>query len=100
MLPSFEALSEERLLFKCLQGGTQNQNEAINGLIWQRATKETYSSMPTVDDGSASVLTYVLKELDIIPGRHSKTACAKLESDRIRHSRRKNTTEKLEERLF
>ena len=41
------------------------------------------------NDGS-SVLTDVLKELDIIPGRHYKKACAKLESDRIRHSRRKS----------
>ena len=100
ILPTFEALSEESLLMKCLHGGTQNQNEAINGLIWQRATKETHSSLPTVElatflavahfnDGS-SVLNDVLKELDIIPGRHCKKACAKLESDRIRHSRRKS----------
>ena len=41
ILPTFEALSEESLLMKCLHGGTQNQNETINGLIWQRATKET-----------------------------------------------------------
>ena len=34
ILPTFEALSEESLLMKCLHGGTQNQNEAINGLIW------------------------------------------------------------------
>lgn len=100
ILPTFEALSEESLLMKCLHGGTQNQNEAINALIWQRATKETHSSLPTVElatflavahfnDGS-SVLTEVLKELNIIPGRHCKKACAKLESERIRHSRRKS----------
>ena len=99
ILPTFEALSEESLLMKCLHRGTQNQNETINGLIWQHATKETNSSLPTVElatflavahfnDGS-SVLTDVLKEL-IIPGRHCKKACAKLESDRIRHSQRKS----------
>ena len=100
ILPTFEAPSEEGLLMKCLHGGTQNQNEAINALIWQRATKETHSSLPTVElatflavahfnDGSP-VLTDVLKELDIIPGRHCKKACAKLEGDRIRYSRRKS----------
>ena len=48
IFPTFEALSEESLLSRCLHGGTQNQNEAINGLIWQPATKETRASTPTV----------------------------------------------------
>jgi len=58
------------------------KTEAIDGLIWQRATKGTHSSLPTVElatflavahfnDGS-SVLNYVLKELDVVPGRHCK----------------------------
>ena len=47
--PTFEALSDESLLSKCLHGGTQNQNEAINGMIWQRATKETaYSGIGNI----------------------------------------------------
>ena len=49
----------------------------------------TFLAVAHFNDGS-SVLTNVLKELDIIPGRHCKKACAKLESDRIRHSRRKS----------
>lgn len=100
ILPTFEALSEASLLSKCLHGGTQNQNEAINALIWQRATKETHSSLPTVElatslgvthfnDGS-SVLIAVLQELGITPGRHCTKSCAKLDSDRIRHCRRKS----------
>ena len=36
--PKFEALSDKSLLSRFLHGGTQDQNEAINGLIWQRAT--------------------------------------------------------------
>lgn len=49
ILPSFEALSDPDLLKRCLHGGTQNRNEAINALIWQRVTKETYSSLPVVE---------------------------------------------------
>ena len=41
ILPTFEVVSEECLPLKCLQGVTQNQNQAINGLTWQCATKET-----------------------------------------------------------
>ena len=32
--PTFEALSNESLRSRCLHGGTQNQNEAINAMIW------------------------------------------------------------------
>ena len=101
--PTFEALSDESLLSRCLHGGTQNQNEAINGLIWQRATKETHASTPTVElatflavghfnDGSKTLLT-VLEALGIDPGYHCRKACKKLDHDRIRHSRRKSQEE-------
>ena len=46
---TFEDLSDRNLLTRCLHGGTQNQNEAINALIWQRATKETHSGLNTVE---------------------------------------------------
>jgi len=36
ILPTWEALSDE-VLARCLQSGTQNQNEAFNALIWQHA---------------------------------------------------------------
>ena len=49
ILPTFEALSNETLLSQCLHGGAQNQNEAINAPIWQRATIETHASAPTVE---------------------------------------------------
>ena len=104
ILPTFEALSEESLLSKCMHGGRQNQNESINGLIWQRATKETHSSFPTVEtatflgvahfnDGSVSllsVLKQLVKQLGIVPGVHCMKACRKLDGDRIRHSHRKS----------
>ena len=99
--PVFEALTTEELLSGCLHGGTQNQNEAFNALIWQRATKETHSGLPTVqlatylavghfNDGSRTILS-VLENLGLDPGVHSTNACKKIDKDRIRHSRRKST---------
>lgn len=92
--------SDKSLLSRCLHGGTQNQNEAINALIWQRATKETHASTPTVElatflavshfnDGSQTLLT-TLEALGIDPGYHCRKACMKLDHNRIRHSRRKS----------
>eukprot|EP00112_Aurelia_sp_Birch-Aquarium-sp1_P011438 Seg2406.1 transcript_id=Seg2406.1/GoldUCD/mRNA.D3Y31 product="hypothetical protein" protein_id=Seg2406.1/GoldUCD/D3Y31 len=98
--PVFEALSTERLLSCCLHGGTQNQNEAFNALIWQRATKQTHSSLPTVqlavylavghyNDG-ANMLIQTIKELGIMPGAHCEAAARKLDKERIYYSDKKN----------
>ena len=101
IFPIFEDLSDEDLLKRCLHGGTQNQNEAINALIWQRATKETHSGLNTVEvavflavssfnDGAGSI-SLVLEELGISPGVHCENACSKLDHDRLRHARRKSS---------
>ena len=37
--PVFKRLSEDSLLEKCLDGKTQNQNESLNGMIWERVPK-------------------------------------------------------------
>ena len=101
IFPVFKALSAKDLLKSCLHEHTQNQNEAFNALIWQRATKETHSSLPTVElatylavghynNGCATLLS-VLENLDITPGVHCTSACKKFDADRIRHSRRKSS---------
>ena len=85
--------------------------------FWQYATKETHSSLPTVElaaylavshlnDGSGSI-TLVLKELGITPRLHCSEACKKLDYNRLRHAHRKSSDQskerrkhqKLEERL-
>ena len=101
--PVFEALSTEHLLSCCLHGGTQNQNEAFNALIWQRATKQTHSSLPTVElaaylavghyNDGAQMLVDTIEELGIEPGAHCEAAARKLDKERIYHPDKKNTKE-------
>jgi len=43
--PIFEDLSKDDLLKKCAHGGTQNQNEAFNKTVWERAPKTIYSGL-------------------------------------------------------
>ena len=38
----FINLSKSELLHRCLQGSTQNQNEAINGLLWTKCPKTKF----------------------------------------------------------
>ena len=46
--PEYVRLSIDILLEKCLHGKTQNQNESINGMIWQRVPKEVYVGRETL----------------------------------------------------
>eukprot|EP00112_Aurelia_sp_Birch-Aquarium-sp1_P014509 Seg314.3 transcript_id=Seg314.3/GoldUCD/mRNA.D3Y31 product="hypothetical protein" protein_id=Seg314.3/GoldUCD/D3Y31 len=99
--PTFEALSAELLLSACLHGGTQNQNEAFNALIWQRAPKETHASLPTVEiatylaigifnDGANTIMD-VLEKLGLEPGLHCKAACEKIDRKRLFFAKVKST---------
>ena len=40
--PMFTRLSQKELLGRCLKGLTQNQNEAINGMLWRRCPKTKF----------------------------------------------------------
>ena len=40
MKPIFTDLSNDVLLQKCLHGTTQNNNEALHGLIWKKVPKD------------------------------------------------------------
>ena len=45
----FRDLGSEELLRKCLHGTTQNNNEALNGVIWQKCPKEVYVERFTLE---------------------------------------------------
>ena len=40
--PVFETLTQDSLLERCLHGGSQNTNECLHNLIWERCPKTTY----------------------------------------------------------
>ena len=42
--PIFTDLSKDSLLSKCLHGKTQNANEALNQIIWQKCQKNVFVS--------------------------------------------------------
>ncbi|CAB3994951.1 Hypothetical predicted protein, partial [Paramuricea clavata] len=76
--PIFDDLADPALLKKCTHGLTQNPNECLNGIIWDRCPKTTYVEQETValatylavlkfNDGDISYLK-ILEDLDITPG--------------------------------
>ena len=40
--PIYQTLSDDSLLQKCLDGKTQNQNESLNGMMWERVPKGVF----------------------------------------------------------
>ena len=73
--PLFINLTKSELLKRCLQGLTQNQNEAINGLLWSKCPKTKFCGKVKVllavsetishfNTGSGSTVT-LLNQLNI-----------------------------------
>ena len=79
LAPIFKDLSSDELLSKCLHGQTQNVNEALHKMIWQRCPKENYTSKVDVELATASAVVHfnegsgglinVMRKLGIKPGR-------------------------------
>ena len=52
-LPTFEASWDENLLQSVLEGLSQNNNEALNHLVWDISLKEKFASPETVETAFA-----------------------------------------------
>ena len=58
LAPIFKDLSSDELLSKCLHGQTQNVNEALHKMIWQRCPKEIFTSKVAVELATASAVIH------------------------------------------
>ena len=98
--PIFDELSQPQLLQKCTHGMTQNVNECLNGLIWDRCPKTTYVEHETValstylavvkfNDGDISFLK-IFEDLDIKPGSFTAQGCQDCDQSRIELSAKKS----------
>ncbi|GFT06574.1 uncharacterized protein TNCV_2643801 [Trichonephila clavipes] len=50
--PTYLELCTKELLTKCLHGKTQNSNECLNGVTWQRVPKEVFVCLKTLKSGA------------------------------------------------
>lgn len=98
----YNDLSSDVLLEKCLHGKTQNHNESLNGMIWNRIPKTRYCSHTQLEFGvydaianfnighKSSVLVY--EELGFCPGSYSLKGCHNQNKKRLYHSNYKSST--------
>ena len=93
-------LSSSELLYKCLHGKTQNQNESLNAMLWERIAKTTYVSFNQLQLGTYdSVANFnigrkasflILSRLGIEPGKYTARGCATKNKKRLEMAGYKN----------
>jgi hypothetical protein len=92
--PIFMSLSDNELLEKCMHGKTQNNNEALNGMVWKKIPKPTYvgrevfemgvaSAVICFNDGTLGILD-VLRGCGVQPGKFAKAYCEQEDNERMR----------------
>ena len=74
----------------CLHGKNQNNNEALNAIIWKRCPKDVYVGQTALEIGAASAvinfneglagMLNVYLEVGINPGKNCITFCNQRES--------------------
>ena len=77
--PIYARLSSEDLLKKCLDGKTQNQNESLNGMIWNRLPKSVFVGADVLEFGAYDAVAHfnigskaarkIFNELGLVPGQ-------------------------------
>ena len=99
MKPTFDRLSDDKLLKRCLSGFTQNQNESINSVLWSRCPKSKFCGVVKVKLAVAETVCQFNTGMDTFVSLHkametnvSKTAIntlRKLDKIRVQNAARK-----------
>jgi hypothetical protein len=108
LLPTFHDLSSDELLSKCLHGQTQNNNEALNSIIWKKCPKNIFVGRKVLEIGvSSAVLQFnegatgickVFERLKITIGQFMMKGFLKKNNERIRNMRRKSSKKGIQQR--
>ena len=106
LLSEFERLSEYSLLLRCLPGYSQNANESINSLVWNRAPKHRNKGPKAIQmavmsavmqfNSGASSRHEVMKAANIHAGVFTSEGSAKKDKTRISKSLNKAKIEEKE----
>jgi hypothetical protein len=106
--PEFQRLSEYSLLLRCLPGYSQNANESINSLVWNRAPKHRYEGAHVVEiavmsavmsfNAGAATRQDVMKAANIPGGQFTFEGCSAKDSTRMADSVRRAAVKEKERR--
>ena len=98
ILPTFETLWDRNLLQSVLEGLSQNNNDAINHLVWDISPKELFGGPETVltacaiavclFNGSARTIQTMLRGLNLAVGEHCKSGLTAIDKQRLSSCRK------------
>ena len=103
VIPLFQRLSDRSLLEKCADGYTQNQNEALNNLIWMFCPKTGYAGSTTIEtsvslavcifNNGYTALERIAQRLGIPGNEYCSKFIEKLDEERIKFAERKSSSD-------
>lgn len=106
--PVYQRLGDPQLLSRCLQGKTQNSNEAFHSVLWRLCPKERWASLHSVETALAiavqqfnkgsSALLDVMVELEILTDRQGADYAVQQDSSRVVKATRKSSNKEKERR--
>ena len=101
LTPTFLALSDTKLLERCVRGTTQNPNECLNSLVWARCPKHKHHGIKVVRCAVASAVCHfhsgaasrenIMRRLSTPAGHHTRQASFVRDKKRLRKSDRQVT---------
>ena len=96
LTPLFDRLSEKKLLKRCLPGLSQNANESVNSLLWNKCPKHRNRGIKSVETAAASAIMQfnigaagrhgVMKELEISGGYYTKAGSGRNNKKRVKQA--------------
>ena len=91
--PIFKKLSDSSLLKRCLHGGTQNQNESFNNLVWLYCPKTGHAERRVIEtavglavchfNNGMSAVERIMQRLGLSPGHILRQMCSQLDKERV-----------------
>lgn len=102
IIPVYQRLAANDLLERCLEGRTQNSNECLHSMVWNRCPKETFVSKRKVDLAVASavaefnkgyreMVTRTLEEGGMSPGEQLQDIGWKREEKRVQQRQHRSS---------
>ena len=99
--PLFDRLSSDAVLETAVAGQSQNANESLHHLLWQRCPKVGFAGLSTVEcaaalaavefNRGATALGEIIQEMGFYPGAHAKRAFRAMDRKRVYHAEKKSS---------
>ena len=89
ILPILQNLCNDELLSRCLDGTTQNPNEAVNQIVWKKCPKDTFISNISFNDGMSG-FEKLFTRLNLSFGVNTKKGAIEKDEHRIKNMNNKS----------